>query len=84
MTKTDIQEQPVFDWMNACTLAINRKLEDSNHVIQAPASGLILDDDKLDKNNEPKAKPQPNQDDSTEEAYSAYLGAELFMPHGDT
>ena len=70
--------------MNIFTLAISEKLDDSNHVILAPASGLILEDDELDDNNEPEEESQPNQDDYTEEAYDAYLGAELLMPHGDT
>ena len=80
----DIQEQPVIDQMNAFTLTISKKLDDSNHVISAPAGGLTLEDDELDNNDEPEEEPQPNQDDYTEEAYNAYLGAELLMPHGDT
>jgi len=70
--------------MNAFTLAISKTLDDSNHIISAPAGGLVLEDDELNNNDEPVEEPQPNQDDYTEEAYNAYLGAELLMPHGDT
>jgi len=84
MTKTDIQKQPVIDQMNAYTLTVNEKQDDSNHVILAPVSGLILDDNEEDGNDKQEKEPQPNQDDYTEEAYDAYLDAELLMPHGDT
>jgi len=70
--------------VNAFTLAINEKLDDSNHVILVPANGLILDDDELDENDEPEEESQPNQDDYTKEAYNAYQGTELLMPHRDT
>jgi len=84
MTKSDIQEQPVIVQMNAYTVTIYEKLDDSNHVILVPASGLILDDEEEDENDEPEEEPQPNQDDYTKETYDAYLGAELLIPHRDT
>jgi len=40
--------------VNIFTLAISENLDDFNHVILAPASELILEDDELDDNDEPK------------------------------
>jgi len=60
---------------------VMEKLDDHRHREEVPASGLTLDEEDL--NDEPENKPKMEQDDYTDEAYDAYLGAELLVPSGD-
>ncbi len=60
---------------------INEKLDDHCHREKVPADGLTLDDEDL--NDEPESEPKIEQDDYTDKAYDAYLGAELLVPSGD-
>jgi len=46
--------------------------------------GLILDDKEPDNNDEPEQETLSDRDNFTDDAFDAYLGAELLIPHGDT
>jgi len=82
--KEDLESVIVKEKMKQFDTNIEEKMNEWGHVIQAPASGLILDDEGIDDNNKPKQPTLPDQDDFTDEAFDAYLGAELMVPHGDT
>ncbi len=60
---------------------IKEKLDDHHHKEVVPANGLTLNDKDL--NDKPENEPKMEQDDYTDEAYNAYLGAELLVPSGD-
>ena len=59
---------------------IKEKFDDHRHREEVPVNGLTLDDEDL--NDEPESEPKVEQDEYTDEAYDAYLGAELLVPSG--
>jgi len=84
VTKDNLQVTTIQERMRVYTQKITERLDDWNHVITTPAEGLILDDEVEDANDEPEQETQPEQDNYTDDAYNAYLGAALLIPHGDS
>jgi len=83
VTKDDLQISTVTERMTHFNKKIKEKMNERGHIIQAPAEGLILDDKECDMNDEPEQTTIPERDDFTDDAFDAYLGAELMIPHGD-
>jgi len=83
--KNDDLESPMTkERMSHFNTAIKMKLSKQGHVIQPLANGLVLDDEESDANNEPEQITFPDQDNFTDEAFDAYLRAELMVPHRET
>jgi len=81
VTREDQALPSVKTKMEDLNAKINEKLDDHCHREKVPADGLTLDDEDL--NDEPESEPKIEQDDYTDKAYDAYLGAELLVPSGD-
>jgi len=84
VTNNNLQVTTIQERMRVYTQKITECLDDQNHVITTPVEGLILDDEVEDANDEPEQETQPEQDDYTDDAFNAYLGAALLIPHGDS
>ena len=82
VTEGDLLLDPVKSRMQEFDMKVKDKLDDQRYREASPADGLTLDDE-LDPNDEPEDEAKKEQDEYTEEAYDAYLGAELLIPPGD-
>jgi len=83
VTKDDLEQPMTKQRMTTYELAIKETMDNTNHQIPMPPSGLMLED-VLDPNDEPEEDTKKESDDYMEEAYDSYLGAELHIPSGDT
>jgi len=81
VTKEDQLLSSVKSKMEDFDKKIKEKLDDQCYREEVPVYGLTLDDE--DVNNEPEVETKAEQDEFTDEAYNAYLGAELLVPSGD-
>jgi len=79
VTKEDQLLPMVKSKMQEFNQKVKEKLDNKHHREEHPAEGLTLDNEDFNDEKEPKAK----QDDYTDEAYDAYLGAKLLVPCGD-